>query len=174
MTTGQCRGEETMRWRTSVRPWLVLLSALLWASSASIVHAGNNIWTSLGPGDAFVNALAIDPRTSTTLYAGTNGGVFKSTDGGNTWSAVNTGLPALFVNALAIVPTTPTTLYAGTGISGGGVFQRTDGGNTWSAVNTGLTTPYVDTLAIDPRTPTTLYAGTVDGGVLTSTDGGNT
>src|SRR6266852_4984349 len=127
MTTGQCRGEETMRWRTSVRPWLVLLSALLWASSASIVHAGNNIWTSLGPGDAFVNALAIDPRTPTTLYA-----------------------------------------------AGDGVFKSTDGGNTWSAVNTGLTTPYVDTLAIDPRTPTTLYAGTVAGGVLTSTDGGNT
>jgi len=151
----------------------VLLSALLWASSASIVHAGNNIWTSLGPGDAFVNALAIDPRTPTTLYAAGDG-VFKSTDGGNTWSAVNTGLPALFVNALAIDPTTPTTLYAGIGISGGGVFKSTDGGNTWSAVNTGLTTPYVDTLAIDPRTPTTLYAGTVDGGVFKSTDGGNT
>src|SRR5713101_2671999 len=152
MTTGQCRGEETMRWRTSVRPWLVLLSALLWASSASIVHAGNNIWTSLGPGDAVVNALAIDPSTPTTLYAGTDNSVFKSTDGGNTW--VNTGLTAFYLLALAIDPRTPTTLYA----AGNSVFKSTDGGNTWSGVNAGLTTPYVYALAIDPATPTTLYA----------------
>ena len=40
-----------------------------------------------------VYALAIDPLTPTTLYAGTyGGGVFKSTDGGASWSAVNTGL----------------------------------------------------------------------------------
>jgi photosystem II stability/assembly factor-like uncharacterized protein len=37
--------------------------------------------------------LALDPQTSTTLYAGAyRGGVYKSTDGGGTWSAVNTGL----------------------------------------------------------------------------------
>src|SRR5262245_34064649 len=104
-----------------MRIWLVLLSvALLWVSGARMVHAGNNVWTSLGPEGAIVNALALDPSTPTTLYAGTaTGGVFKSTSGGSRWSAVNTGLPRnvyddtliVYVTALAIDPSTPTTLY---------------------------------------------------------------
>src|SRR5262249_13152054 len=77
-------------------------------------------------------ALAIDPRTSSSLYAGTSSGVFQSTDGGSSWTAVNTGLTDLFVLALAIDPLTPTTLYAGT--FGGGAFHSTDGGGTSSAV----------------------------------------
>jgi hypothetical protein len=47
--------------------------------------------------------------------------VFKSTDGGANWSAVNTGLTKTLVFALAIDPVTPTILYAGT--YGGGVFD---------------------------------------------------
>src|SRR5207249_4346880 len=58
----------------SLRLWQVLLSALLWASSASMVHAGNNVWTSNGPEGGIVSALAVDPVTPTTLYAGTGGG----------------------------------------------------------------------------------------------------
>ena len=62
-----------------------------------------------------VSALALDPTTPTTLYAGTSDGVFKTTDGGTSWSPVNTGLAVLSttVRALALDPTTPTTLYAG-------------------------------------------------------------
>ena len=52
--------------------------------------------------------------------------MFKSTNGGATWSAVNTGLTDTYVNALAIDPATPATLYAGTW--GGGVFKSTNGG----------------------------------------------
>ena len=84
--------------------------------------------------------------------------MFKSTNGGGNWSAVNTGLTNTYVYALAIDPATPTTLYAGT--YGGGVFKSTNGGGNWSAVNTGLTDTLVSALAIDPATPTTLYAGT--------------
>jgi hypothetical protein len=117
-----------------------------------------------------VGSLAIDPTTPTTLYAGTGGGVFKSTNGGGNWSAANAGLPGGAVGTLAIDPTTPTTLYAGT-ISGG-VFKSTNGGGNWSAANTGLPAKtYVSAVAIDPTTPTTLYAGTA-GGVFKSTDGG--
>ncbi len=85
--------------------------------------------------------------------------MFKSTNGGGNWSAVNTGLAATDVRALAIDPATPTTLYAGT--QGGGVFKSTNGGGNWSAVNTGLTATFVYALAIDPVTPATLYAGTI-------------
>jgi len=43
----------------------------------------------------FVRALAIDPSDPNTLYAGTTGGVFKSTNGGANWSAANNGLTNL-------------------------------------------------------------------------------
>jgi len=130
---------------------------------AGIVSAGTNVWTSNGLKGESINALAIDPATPTTLYAGTDGGVFKSTNGGGHWSAVNAGLTNTNVRALAIDPVTPTTLYAGTGR---GVFKSTNGGGHWSAVNTGLTNTDVRALAIDPATPTTIYAGTNGGGVF--------
>src|SRR3989449_2929397 len=134
----------------------LMLSVLLLVVSLHRAEAGVNVWTTNGPHSETINALAIDPQTPTTLYAGTSGhGVFKSTDGGGNWSAVNTGLTtpcgAIWVNALAIDPQTPTTLYASS--SGGGVFKSTDGGGNWSAVNTGLdTTRCCITLGIDPQT----------------------
>jgi photosystem II stability/assembly factor-like uncharacterized protein len=95
------------------------------------------------------------------VFAGTRSGVFKSNDGGASWSAASSGLPALYVLGLAIDPHSPTTVYAGT--FGGGVFMSSDGGATWTDVSEGLTSPFVNALAIDAVTPTTLYAGTNDG-----------
>jgi len=153
-----------------VSRWL-FLAALLVASSVGLAEAGIGVWTSNGPEGGFIQTLAIDPTTPSTLYVGTDGGVFKSTDGGGSWSVANTGLSATNVSALAIDPVTPTTLYAG---AAEGFFKSTNGGGSWSAVNAGLTDPdtsYVYSLAIDPVTPTTLYAGTEDG-VFKSTNGG--
>ena len=132
-----------------------------------------------GGDDPEVGALAIDPVTPTTLYAGDAlGNVIKSTDGGKNWSEVSTDVSGN-VWALAIDPVTPTTLYAGATrdtvyakAPSGGVFKSTDGGKHWSPVNTGLTDTDVEALAIDPVTPTILYAGTSGGGVFKSTNGG--
>jgi len=106
------------------------------------------------------------------LYHTDGDGVYKSADGGTSWSAVNNGLPSDNVYALAIDPSSPDTLYAGT--DGSGVYKSTDGGATWSAVNNGLDdllAYYVYSLAIDPSSPDTLYAGT-DDGVYKSSNGG--
>src|SRR2546427_1768520 len=99
----------------------VLLGALLVTSSMT-AEGGINSWTSTnGPGGGSIGTLAIDPVTPSTLYAGAySGGVFKSTDGGGIWAAVNIGLTNLNVFSLAIDPQTPATLYAGT--DGGGDF----------------------------------------------------
>ena len=144
---------------------LIILLALLLASPTRLVSAGTNVWTSIGPYGGDINALAIDPLTPATLYAGTDTyGVFKSTDGGGHWNAANTGMPTpTDVSALAIDPSTPATLYAATW--GTGVLKSTDGGEHWSEFNPGLTNPYVSTLAIDSAVPTNLYAGT-NGGVF--------
>lgn len=120
-----------------------------------------------------IRALAIDPPLATTpppttitVYAGTgDSGVFKSVDGGTTWTGVNNGLTTQDVNALLVDPaTTPSTLYAAT--NGGGVFRSTDGGTTWTPINTGLQNNVVLSLALDnTATPGLLYAGTLGGGV---------
>jgi photosystem II stability/assembly factor-like uncharacterized protein len=128
-------------------------------------------------GNVGVHALAIDPTTPSTLYAGTGTGyagtgigVFRSTNSGGSWSAVNTGLPSnVVIWALAIDPATPSTLYAGTEHEG--VFQSTNSGGSWSAVSTGITGTVL-ALGIDPTTPSTLYAGTLGGGVFQSTNSG--
>jgi hypothetical protein len=160
---------------------ILLLSMwlLLGTNPEHAAFAGVGVWTSNGPEGGDIRALAIDPVTPTTLYAGTFGGVFKSTDGGGSWQAMNIGLVdsfgfVPFVYALVIDPVTPTTLYAGTS---GGVFKSTDGGGSWNPMNTDLIDPFfgfipsVSALAIDPVIPTTLYAGT-GVGVFKSTDGG--
>jgi len=116
-----------LRTTTLRKVLLIGLLTLLLASQAIPVSAGFNVWTSIGPEGGNVSALAIDPATPATLYAGTwGGGVFKSTNGGESWSAVNTGLTNTDVRALAIDPDTPATLYAGTW--GGGVFSIQQGG----------------------------------------------
>ncbi len=157
---------------TTLRKVLLIgLLTLLIASQAGSVSAGINVWTSNGPADAIVHVLAIDPMTPTTLYAGADMGVFKSTDGGGNWSPA--GLTYLDgVYALVIDPKTPATLYAGgkANINGGGVYKSTNGGGNWAKTYSGGWSIYA--LAIDPVTPTTLYAGTYWSGVIKSTDGG--
>lgn len=165
----------------------------LYAASPAGVFQGieNGIeWTgrSSGLNSSFVNVLAPDPHAPGTLYAGTGGtfdspqpllgGVFKSTDGGLSWTAADSGITwpggvgarGRGVTALAVDPLTPGTLYTGT--PAGGVFKSTDGGASWRAASTGLGGPaWVRALAIDPATPGTVYAG-VDSGIYKSTDGG--
>ena len=80
----------------------------------------------------FVTTLIIDPATPATLYAGTlGGGMFKTTDSGDHWTAINTGLTALSVQSLIIDPHNPSILYAGTL---NGMFKSTNGGDNWTAL----------------------------------------
>jgi photosystem II stability/assembly factor-like uncharacterized protein len=90
-------------------------------------------------------------------------GVFKSIDGGNHWSPVNSGLTNLAIQALTVDPLNPATVYAGTGA---GVFKSEDAGVTWSAINSGLTNTAIRALTVDPAAPTTVYAATFGGGVF--------
>ena len=122
-----------------------------------------------------VSTLAIDPQDQDTVYAATySSGVLKSTNGGASWSSVNSGLPfnkasdgssyLYWVRALVVDPQNSNTVYAGT--AGGGVFKSTDGGASWSALNSGLTSLSVNALAIDPQNPNKRYVGTLGGGCL--------
>ena len=144
----------------------------------SWVPAGNGLPLTYPLGLAYtaVHALAVDPGTPSTLYAGADRALFKSLDGGNSWAAItNDSLPLIPSNknnavySLALDPHAPGTVYAG--LYTGGVFKSVDGGVSWASASSGLASSPIYALAIDPATPTTLYAGTY-AGIFKSTDGG--
>ncbi len=114
-----------------------------------------------------INTLAPSPASPLTLYAGTyNNGVFKTTNGGDSWTALFSGLMANYtVNALTIDPVSQA-LYAGTNQAG--IFKSTNSGESWNAVSSALT---CYALIIDPVTQT-IFAGT-NFGVFKSTIGGS-
>jgi hypothetical protein len=123
---------------------------------------------------ASVISLAVDPVTTSTIYAGLRESaigpialsqpLFKRV--GNSWMVIGNGLPRQEVVALAVDPGDPNRVYAGTAT---GLFRSVDGGVSWVA--TSVTAP-VGSLLID-RTTSTVYAA-VRGGVMRSADAGNT
>ena len=58
------------------------------------------------------NSIFVDPRNAAVVYALTDRGVLKSTNGGATWARAGAGLPDTFVSLLAIDPVTTSNLYA--------------------------------------------------------------
>ena len=155
---------------------LVLALAMLgfFAYFSVSAHAGINKWTSIGPVNESISALAIDPLNPTTLYIATASGIFKSTNGGTSWQAANTGLTSISVNAIAINPVNPTTLYASGYATGtqSAIFKSTNGATSWQTVTTGLYLSYAFTIAIDPINPMILYVGTDFGGIFKSSNAG--
>lgn len=120
----------------------------------------------------FFLAVAIDPLRPDTVYAriysSSRSTIFKTTNGGASWSDAGSGLPEGFNKSLQIDPQISTALYAGTKL---GVFKSTDGGTRWTEADSGLTAMGISDVAIDPRNANTLYAATSIGLVKT-TDGG--
>ncbi|MGC8724863.1 MAG: WD40/YVTN/BNR-like repeat-containing protein, partial [Acidobacteriota bacterium] len=125
-----------------------------------MLQAGTNTWNTYGSPIGSVMALAFEPGVPTTLFAATSdNGVQESTDGGQTWTAMNNGLPSNNVTSIAINPQNPMTMYA---VTNYGLYISYDGGNSWSTCGTGLNIfwyqgwdyPFV---VIDPLNPNVLY-----------------
>jgi len=125
--------------------------------------------------DAVITAIVVDPRDGNVLFASSwardaaeGGGVFRSVDGGRTWSGA--GLAGQSVRALAMAPSDPNVLVAGTL---DGIYRSLDASNSWERISPEHHQELrnLDSLAIDPHDPQTIYAGTfhlpwktVDGG----------
>ena len=143
--------------------FIILLILVL---SASTLHAQDFWEQTNGPFGGIVLSLAIN--STGHIFAGAGVGVFLSTDNGDTWTGINTGLPSYTgVSSLAINSTGH--IFAGT--FQGGVFRSTDNGDTWTQINTGLTNLDVRSLAINSTGH--IFAGT-NGGAFRSTDNGDT
>ncbi len=124
-------------------------------------------------------AFAFDPTNTSVVYAGTQeGGLYKSTNGGMTWSPSNGSIvpwltPAgtfIDVRQVVVDPGSPQTVYLGT--NGGGVFKSTDGASVWT--NVLAPTGQIHCLLITPGSPETMYACVAGMGIQSSQDGGQT
>ena len=144
---------------------------------------GGDTWVEANSGlaDVTITDLAIDPTTSSTIYAAGGGmslddGIYKSVDSGNSWKHISSGLPVgeRNINTVAVHPTEPSILYAGTG---GGVFKSTNAGESWT--NTAVDEDRIRrmngyALVIDPITPDVIYTTGINRANFKSIDGGNT
>jgi photosystem II stability/assembly factor-like uncharacterized protein len=150
------------------RPLLIGLLALASAAPGSAGGAVSGSWTSLGPDGGPVWALASPPGNPKVVYAGGSGGLYKSVDGGATWSRAGRGLnPLSPMSRLAIDPLHPSTLYAGLQR---GLFKSVDGGATWKQIDLG-SAQLINCIAIHPRFPETVFVGT-ELGLYQSSNGG--
>jgi photosystem II stability/assembly factor-like uncharacterized protein len=150
----------------------------------------NETWQQRGPTNvgARVTDLAVHPTDPDVVYAGiATGGVFKSVDGGNSWTPIFDDQAVLTVGAVALDPQQPETVYVGTGEAnaislsfyGVGMFKSTDGGENWTP--SGLDeTRYIARIVVDPTDSDRLYVAATgklfgtgpNRGVYRSLDGG--
>jgi photosystem II stability/assembly factor-like uncharacterized protein len=133
---------------------------------------GGGTWTNGLPGAAWsITFVAAD---SDVVYATSKmSGVYKSTDRGMTWVAINNGITNLTMGRSAPVlvhPENPDILYTASE-GGGGVYKSKDGGASWYEVNVGLADTSVIGLAMDPERPKTLYLSGPTGVYKTVTGG---
>jgi len=147
-------------------------------------------WRLVGPfRGGRVDAVAGDPTRPLVFYFGAvNGGVWKTTNGGQTWRNVTDGKSDISsVGAIAVAPSDPNVIYVGTGESqlredltyGTGVYRSTDAGGSWQRI--GLTdTHQIGDVVIDPRDPDRVYVAAIghafgpnaERGVFRTLDGG--
>jgi photosystem II stability/assembly factor-like uncharacterized protein len=118
--------------------------------------------------------LVYDAQHPNRAYATTRrSGLWRSIDGGASWSQANTGLPAgLPLRGLTISPSS--TLYVGATGAPGRLYYSSDGGDHWSPLNDDLTFSTVHAFAPDPSNPNVAYAGVWGGGTWKTADGGDT
>ncbi len=131
-------------------------------------RAGNQVWTGTGPRAKSIEAIARDPLNPQRMWAATFGaGVYRSLDGGVTWTGYRAGLVNTFVRCLAVQPRHPDSVFCGTN---DGVFLSTNGGVSWSKRLS--TSASVRGLAIHPVRTGIVYCGVYGGGVYKSLNGG--
>nr|WP_321222943.1 T9SS type A sorting domain-containing protein [uncultured Psychroserpens sp.] len=129
-----------------------------------------NATSGWNPGVGRITSVAVEPANPDHIIAGANtGGVWRSTDGGLSWTVLTDNLSNLNVSALTIHPTINTTYYWGS--TSGTIFISTDSGSTWNILaDTGVGN--VNKILIDPTNTNKMYCSVQSGGIFKSTDAG--
>jgi photosystem II stability/assembly factor-like uncharacterized protein len=160
--------------------------------SGAAVYAGNDVgvyrsadrgasWTnsSAGLSSTWVRALAVDPSHPSTIYAGVEGrvydlgpvgpGLFRSTDGGDSWNSVSVAGQPGYVFSLGIDPSNSQNLFTA---SVSRADRSADGGASWTEMTFFQSSDFIHALAVDPSSSSKVWAATNH--LEASTDGGET
>jgi uncharacterized protein (TIGR03437 family) len=170
------------------------------ASAFARLEADSDLgWTQLGPQPLTVStfpfrgthsgrvtAIALHPQydgtsNRTVFVGGAQGGVWRSTDNGQTWTPLTDDLPSQAIGSMAIDPTNPNIMFVGSGEGnrsgdtyyGAGLYKTTDGGATWRVIGGPISTlapqkpvfvnAAITRIAIDPVTPNVIFVATTFG-----------
>lgn len=150
----------------------------------------NGTWQIEGPTNigGRITCMAVSPTNTNVILIGTPGaGMYKTTNGGATWTPVFDNKPFLYIGAIAYDPNNSNIVYAGTGdpdvpftvFIGDGIYKSTDGGNTWT--NMGLTNvKIINKIVVNPSNSQEIYVAALGNpiipdnnrGIYKSTNGG--
>ena len=158
-------------------------------------------WRCIGPfrGGRTVAISGVPHQPNVFYMAAVNGGVWKTTDFGNTWNPIFDDQPTGSVGALAVAPSDPNIIYVGSGeglqrpdlATGDGLYKSTDAGKSWTHLGLekggsdkgGLRdAQQITAILVDPKDPNRVfvaaqghpYGPNTERGVFRSTDGGQT
>lgn len=142
--------------------------------ASSWVEVGPKSFTSTSsyaPGVGRIDGLAVQATNTNVIYAASpGGGLWKTTNGGTTWTPLLDGYAAYMkVVDVVIDPSNSNTVYACT--QGAGVIKSINGGSNWTA--TGTTDLFPLKVLIHPTNPSKVYA-TSASGIYESSNGGST
>jgi len=183
---------------------LLLFAAIIWTRASAqipIVDRTQPYWMSIGPKPSIpnvstwghtsgrINTIAVKPDDANVVLVGaSNGGIWRSSDAGATFSPVADDQVDLIVGSIAFAPANPSIVYAGMGDGfylGTGVLRSTDGGQSWTRVSNESLPPHITTrrIIVDSADPnrinlamqgyqTDQAGGFSAGGQYLSTDGG--
>lgn len=146
-------------------------------------------WRLIGPfrGGRTVAAVGVRGQPYVFFIGVNNGGVWKTTNAGRTWTPIFDGQPTQSIGAIAIAPSNPRIIYVGSGEGlqrpdlsvGDGIYKSSDGGETWQHL--GLRDgQQIPALLVDPRDARRVFAAVLghpygpnqERGVFRSTDCG--
>lgn len=137
---------------------------ILWAVDSDA------IWKTTDRGASWLRAptplntrvVQISPSNPSVMYAGGEGGISRSLDGGFVWNAPRSARsPNEEVFDLAVHPTSPDTVY---GATSDGLFRSSDGGASWENIGERLGDYLFDLVRLSPGNPAIVFAGTAGGG----------
>ena len=148
-------------------------------------------WRAIGPLRAGrTKAVAGVPSQPFTFYIGmVNGGVWRTTNAGRTWTPIFDDQPTGSIGSIAVAPSDPNVVYVGSGEGlqrpdlaiGDGMYKSTDAGRTWTHL--GLRdTQQIARVEVDPKNPNRVFVAALghpygpneERGIFRSTDGGRT
>ncbi|MFK7907928.1 MAG: WD40/YVTN/BNR-like repeat-containing protein, partial [Chitinophagales bacterium] len=150
----------------------------------------NANWEEIGPtylpangtgqpnGVGRLNGIGFHPTDANTIYVGApQGGVWKTTDAGISWTSTTDELPTLGISSIVVDYDDPDIVYIGTGdrdasdAPGLGVWKSTDAGATWASSNSGMGNRTVGMMVMHPTNSSIILAAT-SGGIYKTTNAG--